>query len=88
MDRRIILGASVSLVDMKFCCRVYNAVDYRSAGDPKDGANSGHFTLHVPVGQSGPSSVGDLHLGEHNPYTTVPGFLDHAQEVIKHHLDH
>jgi hypothetical protein len=67
---------------------VYNAVDYRSAGDPKDGANSGHFTLHVPVGQSGPSSVGDLHLGEHNPYTTVPGFLDHAQEVIKHHLDH
>ena len=66
---------------------VYNAVDYRSAGDPNNGAGSGHFTIHVPVGPGGPSSVGDLHLGEHNPYTTVPGFLDHAGEVIKHHLD-
>jgi RHS repeat-associated protein len=66
---------------------VYNAVDYRSAGDPNNGAGSGHFTLHVPVGPGGPSSVGDLHLGEHNPYTTVPGFLDHAGEVIRHHMD-
>ena len=32
---------------------VYNAVDYRSVGDPDNGALSGHFTLHAPVGPSG-----------------------------------
>ncbi len=66
----------------------FDAVDFRSPGG-KGGANSGHFTVHEPVIQLGRFRIplrdtvptyGDVHLGEHNPYTG--GLGEHLKEVI------
>jgi RHS repeat-associated protein len=70
----------------------YNAIDFRSAGDPGTGANSGHFTLHNPwlLGNPFQSALGptqgDVHLGEHNN-NTPGGFWPHTQEVINYLRD-
>ena len=65
----------------------FDAVDYRSPGG-KGGANSGHFTVHEPVIQIDRFRIplrdtvptyGDVHLGEHNPYTG--GLGEHLKEV-------
>jgi len=67
----------------------FDAVDYRSPGGV-GGANSGHFTVHepviqidrwrIPVRATVPAS-GEVHLGEHNPYTSLAGALAHFREV-------
>jgi len=65
----------------------FDAVDYRSPGG-RGGANSGHFTVHEPVIQIDRFRIplrdtvptyGDVHLGEHNPYTG--GLGEHLKEV-------
>jgi hypothetical protein len=48
-------------------------IEYRSSGSGLTGANSGHFILNPNViidpGVSLPVAGGDVHFGEHNPYS-------------------
>jgi RHS repeat-associated protein len=73
----------------------HGTVDFRSPGAPGSGAGSGHFAVHepwmmapevrnfIPLPANAPTS-GDVHLGEHNPYTG--GLRSHVVEVIGHLL--
>jgi len=47
--------------------------EYRSPGDPNTGANSGHFNvnrLHQNPLVGVPVTPGNMHFGEHNPFTS------------------
>jgi RHS repeat-associated protein len=54
--------------------------EYRSPGDPNTGANSGHFNvsqLHQNPKVGVPITPGNMHFGEHNPFTSP---LQHLEE--------
>jgi hypothetical protein len=66
----------------------FDTAEFRSPGQKGTGANSGHFTVHEPVIQVDRWRIplwgtvptrGDVHLGEHNPYTG--GAAEHLREV-------
>ncbi len=54
--------------------------EYRSPGDPHTGANSGHFNVdraHQNPLVGVPVTPGNMHFGEHNPFTSP---LQHLEE--------
>ncbi len=63
------------------------ANEYRSPGQPGTGANSGHFAVdrYHPLSLINPlfgvpTTLGNMHFGEHNPFAGAGAALDHLKE--------
>jgi len=61
----------------------FGSDEFRSPGDPRTGANSGHFILNrgfVPPKNGVPQVNGSMHFGEHNPmYSPLAHFGEYNQ---------
>jgi hypothetical protein len=57
--------------------------EYRSPGDPHTGANSGHFNVdqaHQNPIVGVPITPGNMHFGEHNPFSGLGAAWEHTKE--------